>query len=206
MRLSSRFAALAVTVAAGLALAACQTPSPPPLRLPELTFAHLGPITLDVAQVVVEDQRPSALDGTADGAARVEMQAPTPPETAIRRWVADRLQPAGGSGTLRAVIKEASITETPLPRTGGLRGTFTNDQAVRFDGRIEVELVAERRDRGYQGFTGATVTRSSTLPENASLYERDQTLLKLVEGMMNDLNYRLETGALTHLSSVVVRR
>lgn len=202
MRPTLRLASLALA----FVLSACQTQAPPPLRLPELTFAHLGPIALDVAQVVVEDQRRPLADGAADGAARVEMLAPTPPETAIRRWVSDRLQPAGGSGTVRVVIKEASITETPLPRTPGIRGTFTNDQATRFDGRMEVELVAERRDRAYQAFTGATVARSSTLPENASLYERDQALLKLVEAMMNDLNYRLETGALTHLSGVIVRR
>jgi hypothetical protein len=201
MRLTPRLAAFALA----FVLSACQAPAPPPLRLPELTFAHLGPIALDVAQVVIEDQRQSAA-GTDGDAVRVEMLAPTPPETAIRRWVSDRLQPVGGAGTLRVLIREASITETPLPRTPGIRGVFTNDQAARFDGRMEVELVAERRDRAYQAFTGATVARSSTIPEDASLYERDQTLLKLVEAMMGDLNYRLETGTLTHLSAVVVRR
>lgn len=188
-------------LAGALLLSACQPPEPPPVRLPELSFAQYGPIVFDVARIDMVDRR----EQPSGGAARIESQAPVPPADAVRRWAQDRLRAEGTTGTLTVVIKDASITETPLPKTGGIRGTFTTDQSARFDGRIDVELVAEDRGRRYQGFTTATATRSTTMPENASLDQRDRILRKLVEDMMQDVNYRLETGALTHLTTVIRR-
>jgi hypothetical protein len=200
-RLLPSAAPLAALLTALLLLSACQPPEPPPVRLPELSFAEYGPLVFDVARIDVVDRR----EQPSGGAARIEAQAPVPPADALRRWAQDRLRAAGSSGTLTVIIKDASITETPLQKTGGIRGTFTTDQSARFDGRIDVELVAEDRGRRYQGFTTATATRSTTMPENASLDRRDRILRTLVEEMMKEVNYRLETGALTHLSSVMRR-
>ncbi|HSK38967.1 MAG TPA: hypothetical protein VK943_04295, partial [Arenibaculum sp.] len=162
---------------------------------------QFAPLTFDVARIDVVDRRET---DTSDRI-HADLQAPTPPERAVRRWVEDRLRAGGTSGTLTVVIEDASIIETPLPGTPGLRGTLTTEQTTRFDGRIAVELVVDKRERRYQGFTKATSTRSTTLAENASLYQRDATLLKLVRDMMDDMNYRLETGALTHLSAAIRR-
>lgn len=193
---------LAAILTATLLLPACQPPEPPPVRLPELSFTQYGPLAFDVAVIEVVDRR----EPPGSGAAAIEAQAPTPPADAVRRWAQDRLRATGSSGTLTVVIKDAGITETPLRQAGGLRGAFTTQQSARFDGRIDVELVAEDRGRRYQGFTSATTTRSTTMPEDASLDQRDRILRKLVEEMMQDVNYRLETGALTHLSAVMARR
>lgn len=191
----------AVLLASATLLAACQVPAPPPPRLPELSYAQFAPLTFDVARIDVVDRR----ETDASERIHADLQAPTPPERAVRRWVEDRLRAGGTTGTLTAVIEDASIIETPLPRTPGLRGALTTEQTTRFDGRIAVELVVDRRDRRYQGFTKATATRSTTLAEGASLHRRDAALLKLVREMMDDLNYRLETGALTHLSAALLR-
>ncbi|WP_207480391.1 hypothetical protein [Arenibaculum pallidiluteum] len=197
-----RFRAAAVATAAvvsSLALAACQTPTPAPPIAP-LSFAQYGPIAFDVGQVTVENRYVAPLGGE-----NVEHLAPTPPEQAVRRWVADRIQSVGRDGTLRVVIHDARIVAVPLRVTQGIQGSFRNEQSTRFDGRMEVELVGETGGRRFQGSTIATVERSLTIPENASPYVRDRALNDVVSEMMRDLNYRLETGALGNLAPLIRR-
>lgn len=195
------FPRIAAALAIPFALAACQQrpASPAPPRLPDLTYGHYGPLTFDVARVDVV-AHPPASPGT-----HIEGLAPTPPEEAIRRWVSDRIRATGSTGSLRVTIRDASLTETPLQTTQGVKGYFTNDQAKRYDGRIEVELEADYPPGRFRGTTGAIATRSVTVAEDATLYERDHTLLKLVEDMMTDINYRLETGALSNLGPAMGR-
>src|SRR3989304_3468878 len=90
-RTLTRFALIALALA--LPLNACETP-PPAQKLPEITFAHLPPIKLNVATVeVVVRYRPPMK------APNVEHLFPTPPLKALRTWAADRVKAVGRSGT-----------------------------------------------------------------------------------------------------------
>jgi len=190
---------LSLGLAFGLALAACQAPVPAPPITP-IGFAQYAPIAFDVGQVLVENRYAAPM-----GPPHVEHLAPTPPEQALRRWVADRLRAAGRDGLLRVVVRDARIVEVPLQTTQGLQGRFRTEQAARFDGRMEVELVGEGPGRRFQGSTVAVVERSVTIPEDASPYVRERALNDVVAEMMRDLNYRLETGALSNLGPLVRR-
>jgi hypothetical protein len=190
----------ALAAAAALALAGCQAPAPAP-TLPPIGFAQYGPLTFDVARIAVETPYVSPM-----APPNVEHLAPTPPEQALRRWVQDRLRAGGSDGLLRVVLKDARITETPLPVAQGLQGRFRNEQASRYDGRMQVELVGEGAGRRVQGYVEAVVERSTTVPENASPYQRDRALHELVQEMTRELNYRLETGALANMAPLVSRR
>ena len=63
-----------------LGLAACET-TPPPPKLPELTFTHLGPLKLNVARIDIVSKYRSPLR-----APNVEHLFPTPPQKALRTW------------------------------------------------------------------------------------------------------------------------
>lgn len=184
---------------AALALSACQSaPSRPPVR--PVGFTNFAPIVLNVATVDVVDQR------RAGGAATVDGRIPVPPAEAVRRWAAERLQAGGRQGRVRVVIKDASVVETQLPRTGGVQGYFTNQQAQRYDGRIEVEVAGEvPGDTSFRGFTRATVTNSTTVPENITLADREATLQEMTRAMAEDLNARLDAGIRKDLAGIVVR-
>src|SRR5579859_208531 len=117
----------------GLALSACSSSPPPMPRLPEMTFLHKPPIRLNIArvEVVSEYTAPTVRPN-------IEYDMPVSPETALRKWVQDRLKPVGKSGILRVVIHNASATETPLATDMGISGMFKKEQSARVDETLDV--------------------------------------------------------------------
>jgi hypothetical protein len=167
-------------------VAACETaPLPPPI--PQLTYSHLAPIEIAAARIeIVEDYKPPLRTPN------VEHRFPTPPAQAVRQWVKDRLRAVGDEGVLRVVIRDASVIETELEKTGGVRGAFTNDQSERYDARLEV-VVEVRSVRGFQdAFASAIATRSRTVAEDISLYDRELVFFDMTKALMEDLNAELE--------------
>lgn len=183
-----------------VALAACQSTPPRPAARP-VTFAQFGPIALDAASVgVVDARRPPA------GVVLADDRSPVTPADAVKRWAAERLQAVGRAGRVQVTIRDASIIEVALPRTGGVRGYFTNDQAQRYDGRMEVEVSGERPGEStFRGVTRAVVTASTSVAENISLADRETVLQDLVRGMADDLNAKLDGGIRRDLAPMVVR-
>ena len=156
-----------LAIAATLALGAC-TSAPPRPQARQISFANLAPISFDVARIeVVQQYQPPQVPPNVDHL------TPVQPTDAIRRWANERVRAMGSSGTMRVIIKDASITETHLAGTTGVRGAFTTDQSERYDGRLSVDLVVEVPSRQFQGYTGATVARTISVPENVSLQGRE---------------------------------
>ena len=188
-----------LAIAATLALGAC-TSAPPRPQARQISFANLAPISFDVARIeVVQQYQPPQVPPNVDHL------TPVSPSDAIRRWANERVRAMGASGTMRVIIKDASITETHLAGTTGVRGAFTTDQSERYDGRLSVDLVVEVPSRRFQGYTGATVARTISVPENVSLQGREDAWHSLVERMMADLNAKLEEGIDGNLSAVTLR-
>ncbi|HYE00905.1 MAG TPA: hypothetical protein VEH84_16095 [Alphaproteobacteria bacterium] len=181
---------------AAIAAAGCQM-SPPRNEFPPLIYSQLGPIRLDVAQVDVIDQYAPTM-----ALPNVEHLMPIAPADAVRRWAQDRLVPTGATGVARVVIRDASVRETPLPKTQGIQGAFTTDQDRRYDGRIDVE-VEVMDSRGGRSVAGATVTRSTTTPEGTTLLQRDRIWYEMVERMMLDFNGQIERAIRENMSSAL---
>ena len=183
-----------VALAAGLLTACAQTPPPDPL--PELTFAQLGKIQLNVASVEIVESYIPPLRGP-----NIEHLFPLSPTQAARRWSEDRLTALGTEGRAQFVIDTASVTETVLPVEKGLRGAVTVDQASRYDATLVVTLEI-RNDRGFRlAFATARAERSTTVPEDLTLNERNAIQFRLVEGLMADLNEALEARIREFLSA-----
>ena len=204
MNVSQRFTALrsglaALGVLAALALAGCSsTPQPP--RYPELTYGHYGVIGLDVASVefvplYVPPKTPP----------HVEHLSPASPLAAMERWTSDRLRAVGRDGYARVVVSNASIIETPLKTTGGVRGWFTTDQAARYDAVIEVEIQIRDASNVQRAFTRARAERSRTVPENASLADREKVLFELVEATTTEINTELDRSIHQYLQRYVTQ-
>lgn len=164
--------------------------NPQPQRFAPLSFAERQQIRLDVARLDISTTYAAPL-----APPNVEHVAPVVPETALKRWAEERLLVAGiGTRVARFVITEASIVETELPRTQGFIGSVTVDQGSRFDLKISVALEIQGGravDRQSAGAT-ATVTRSRTLREDATLNERDRLLYELVRLAMADFDAEME--------------
>lgn len=189
--------------AAGLALAplgACRD-APPPERFADLTYGHRGQFRLAVSTVEVVSEFAPAL-----GPPHVENQMPVSAEETLARWGRDRLVAAGGVDRYaRFIVLDASVTETELARTRGLRGSFTVDQAQRYDIVLRARLELRQQRGSYQaGSIEAAATRFITVPEDVSLAQRDHTLYELLEGAMIDLDAKLDELIRTHLAASLV--
>ena len=166
-------------------VAACDTATVQP-HYPMITFSHLTPVNLDVAAVEYVDKYVPPQQ-----APNVEHLFPVLPSTVARRWAQDRLLATGVTRRARVVLVTASVTETPLAKTKGLTGAFTNDQVARYDATAEmrVEIVT---DAGVvEGRANAVATRSQTVPEDITLNQRDEIWFEMAEALMRDLDDQL---------------
>jgi hypothetical protein len=168
-------------------LSACAAPNPPMQRFPELSFRNQPAVQLDIGRIeVVSQYQPPAQ------APHIEYDMPISPENAVKRWVQDRLQPVGRSGTLRVVIRDASATETTLKTDKGFTGMFKKEQAAQVDMSVDVALqMLDERQFVIAEVTGKQ-SRSHTELEGIKLNERDKLLYGMVEDLLKGFNNEVD--------------
>jgi hypothetical protein len=180
---------LALVFALGAGLAACSGVNPPMKRLPEMTFRNLPPIQLDVGRIEVVSQFSPPAQSP-----HIEYDMPVAPENAIKRWVQDRLQPIGRSGTLRVVIRDASATERPLKTDQTWTGVFKKEQAARVEMGVDVAVQMLDDHQFVTAEASNRVAVSRTTPEGLKLNEHDKILYDMVEELMRDFNNGIDPG------------
>ena len=178
---------------AAMIVAGCATEVEKP-GFPQISFAHLQPIALNVARIEVENRYVSPASRP-----NVEHEFPVSPAAAAMNWGRDRLRAAGASGVARVVVRRASVVEVPLKRSEGVKGLFTRDQSERYDAVID--MMAEIRDEAgnVRVTVEATTKRSRSVSENISLIEREKVWFEMTESMMASLNTTLENQIRIHM-------
>lgn len=196
MSVSRRFAV--VSALALLGLASCRSAPLPPPAAP-IDYSAFPPIQLNVASITVNDAHKPA-PGSIDG------QLPVQPADAARRWAEQRLQAVGSAGKVRVTVTEASVVAEALAVSGGIQGYFTNEQAVRYNGRLSVEINGEvLGEKTIRASTRATATATATASEKSSLAEREAVQRDLVKSLADSLNARLDAGIRKDMAPLVVR-
>lgn len=164
-----------------------------------LSYAHLVPIRMDVSEITVEEDYYPPMRTP-----NVDHEFPTPPAEAMKQWTRDRLKAAGSERELVVLIKDASVIETKLePKTKGVKGLFTDDQAVRYDAKLVVELRVYGERAISEASINASATRSSSLPESASAAEREALYRRMTRQLMDSLNAELEKNIHQHFNRYV---
>lgn len=195
--LSTRIVRIFLAMAVPFALAACQQTYLPAGE--ELSFKHYSPIEIDVATVDVVDEYRAPL-----AKPNVEHLFRTPPAEAMRIWIADRVRPVGGERRLEVIIKDAGVIEVPLPRTQGIKGTFTKDQSERYDAKLEVEMrIYGSRSALSEASIHVTATRGRTIAENASVAAREQLFDRITRELMEAMNAELEKNIFAYFGNYV---
>ena len=180
-----------------LTTTACETAAPPP-RLPQMSFAHLPPIKLDVMRVETNSEFQPSFQ-----APNVEHLFPTSPEMAARRWVQDRVQPTGRGRLARFIIHEASAVETKLKTDKGFGGNFKNEQSERYDLSLSASLQVLDERHMPVATASARVTRSRTVAEDTSLAQREQIWFEITETMMKDFDREIEIAIRQYMASFI---
>lgn len=168
-------------------LTACQTPvQPADAKLPR--FLDKGVIRLDAASININEEYQSPAK-----APFVEHTFNYSPSDVLKSWVNDRIRTVGKSRRVEVTIMDASVKETSLPKTPGLKGLFTNDQAARYDGTMDVEVRIYDENKAIAVAEAKANGRvSRTLAENASLIERDAFFDKMSLDLVNETTSELE--------------
>jgi hypothetical protein len=187
-----------LVVFAGLALAACET-QVPVQRLPEITFGHLPKIGLNVADLqVVNDYKPTFQEPN------IEHLMSVPPATVMQRWAEQRLEARGVTNAAKFTIVDAQVKASPLKVDSGITGAFKVEQSVRYDATV-AGMLEIFDDRGFRrAFASARVSRSRTVPENASVNEREKVWFELIEALMRDFDAEMEQNIRAHVGGFVM--
>lgn len=175
-----------ICILAMFGLTGCVTAGPQ-ASYPEITFTHLQPIKLNVADIIYEPryQQPIA-------APNIGHEFPTPPVKAVERWIADRLRAVGTVGQAKIVVHRATATETKLQVKKGITGAFTTDQDWRYDVHVQVSIRAVDPNRKMTGQASVVAQQSRTMPEDASLSEREDIWFTLTETVIRKFNKAFE--------------
>ena len=189
---------LLTIIALGLTLTACasEPASPPPLQ-PD--YSALGKIYLNTQDLKVINR-----------ADRMPLKPPyighlfQPRLTeVVDQWVHDRLQAVGNTGHATLIIKEASVIEQPLPELTGIETWFTREQAGKYTGRIDVDIDAQSPINNATGIASAHATHAVTLPEHPTEAEKTIAYRQLLDGLMRDLNQKLDQAIHAHLAPFI---
>lgn len=189
----SRSPVFASFFAAAFLLAGCATEVEKP-GFSQISFAHLQPISLNVARIEVENRYVSPATRP-----NVEHEFPVSPAAVASNWGRDRLRAVGSSGVARVIVRRASVVEVPLKRTTGVTGAFTRDQSERYDAIIDMRVEISDGTGSERASAESTAKLSRSVSENISLNDREKIWFEMTEEMMGDLNTALDNQIRIHM-------
>ncbi len=169
-----------------LALAACQTaPTPPNFSMPRYDGFNKIPVNAASVRVV------QAYRATGQ-APFVDHQFPITIASAAEQWVKDRVEPSGADGVVVFTITDASVREEKLSRTTGIQGAFTKDQIAKFTGRLTVNAELQEAQTAREANAQVNVNFMKTLPEDASIQDREVLLHTMMKMAIDKFNTAME--------------
>lgn len=189
----SRLPVFASLIAVVFLLAGCAT-EVQKSGFPQISFAHLQPISLNVARIEMENRYFSPATRP-----NVEHEFPVSPAALASNWGRDRLRAVGASGVARVIVRRASVVEVPLKRTTGVTGAFTRDQSERYEAVIDMMVELRDATGNVRVTVESTAKRSRSVSENISLNDREKIWFEMTESMMADLNTALENQVRIHM-------
>lgn len=184
------------------ALGACATDQPLPGPVAQVGFAHLAPLAFNVNDIQVTSVFASPMQPP-----HAEQRMSTTPEQAMRDWANTRLKAAGGPASSAHgvfTIEDASVIETKLAKTTGFKGMLTNEPSERFEAKAVATFVVTSAD-GSAANVRVSANRTIELHEDATLAEREQAWMSLVETLMADFNAQMEQQLPAYLGPWMMR-
>jgi len=184
----ARTALLGLTLSVGLS--ACVKDQAIGGPVPEVGFQHLTKIQLNVAEVNVKSNYKGRMQSP-----NVEHRFITSPERAMFDWALTRLVATGGKdypAIADFVIEDASVLEVKIEKTEGFKAMFTYEPTTRYDANAVATFSIKNPVNGASGNVRIAAKRSIEVSENATLAEREQVWMTLVESLMADFNTQMD--------------
>ncbi len=186
MKGSQFFLAVVVTF---FILGGCAS-TPPDTTMPQLTFAQMQPIMLNVSRIEFQnDYRPSMQASSIEHIFSPSVAATT------QDMVAKQLVAGGPENVLRVILEEASVISEELPRTSGFWGHFTREPSERYKAKVALrfELVDPMAPDIVIGHAEVIAKQNRTVFQDMSPVERDRAYLTMLEELMDNVNDGFQT-------------
>ena len=150
---------------------------------PVLTFDHLEKQELPVARIQFLNQYSAPVTKN-----NIENKTRNAPLTTMQKWLEKRFVAVAPQDTLRVYIEEASLVKKDLPITDSIFGVFNVEPSQEYKARIfsKIEFLD---DAGVlKASYNIRAERQVSLPNNATLVEKDRTLFRLMENLMQSID------------------
>lgn len=189
---------LAACMTALLALVVTSCSNPPPAIPRDMNFKRYQPMMMDVGRIeFFEDYQSPRREPY------VEHLLPITPTEAMKKWVEDRLRVAGTNKALHVIVKDASVVSTPVYEESAA-DALTLGKTRRYDAKLSVEMRIYGEGAMSEASIQTTATRSITIPESASLHEREQRFRRMIFELMETMNAALEQYTHQYFGSYMV--
>lgn len=182
---------------AGFALAACTTAAPEGKPLPDLTFAHVAPLSVNVAAVEIVNDANSSADPRD-----VSSSFPAAPDITLRRYAERRIQANGVEGTLKFVIEEARIYHDVSQEDNKFVNWTGLDRLDNYDVSLRIRLFVEHPGGAQSNHAILNLKRTISIPQRYSLSEKEQEKFNFLEMLMDDVD-KAVTDALQNKMNLV---
>lgn len=187
-------ACLATALVTLLALVVSSCSNPPPAIPRDMNFKRYQPIMMNVGRIsFLEDYQ------SPRHPPYVEHLLPITPAEAMKKWVDDRLRVAGTNKFMQVIVKDASVISTPIPDSGLSLG-----KSRRYDAKLSVEMRIYGEGAMSEASIQTTATRSITIPESASLRDRENAFRRMIFELMETMNAALEQYMFQYFGDYIV--
>ncbi len=167
---------------------------------PNISFHHLKKIPMDVQTITSKISYIPKLDDE-----HIDALTPVSMTDLMADWAKQRIDGRGKVGNFDLNLINASITEVPLTIDKGVTGIFKDEQSVRYEARLEVEIKAVNPNSMKTASSLAKVEKSVTVSEKLTLNQRNQALYDLIHDMLMEMNKRLEEDIQTYFQTLLIK-
>lgn len=134
----------------------------------------------------------------------VMYRAPITFEQAAKVWAESHFSLSGNSvNTLRVTVKEGDITEKLLPKTGGIKGWFTKDQAAEYEARLAVEVAVIDPNGKVIASADGKAWQTRTVTEGATEDDKRKVWAEMIKTTFDNMDAELQPRIRSTMSSFV---
>jgi hypothetical protein len=174
--------------------ASASTVAPTVIRFADATSLSTDATSLSLA---VENRPPREYP-------HVMYRAPFTYEQATRAWADRHFSLSGNSvNSLRITLKDGDITEKLLPRTRGIKGLFTKDQAAEYEAHLELDVAIVDPNGKVLASTNAKAWHTRTVPEGTTEEEKREIWADMMKTTFDNLDAELQPRIRTSLAGYV---
>ncbi len=164
-----------------IAVGACTShPSPEGKPMPGMTFNHLGPMKLKVAEVLHAESM------AANNAFPIDFSVPL--DDYLKLYINRRFQPFGGTETLTITAEDVQVVHTLKDSESGMANFIGVAKVDSYAVTVVINMSLEDKHTGSLRGRRFTAKRVINVSEHASIAEREKRQMEGIEALFANID------------------